>query len=89
MKDRYLKRYRDVNRFFSVCLNDFFLAQNQILTRLNDIIRNLPKITRSISEPFLHSQSSDDFMGEAICPSPKTPINSGYSAFPFYITANI
>ena len=67
----------------------------QILTRVDQLARSIPKIERSTSEPFLrYQQSADDFLGAGIgiCPSPKTPINSTsqFSGFPFgYVTGNI
>lgn len=51
----------------------------QILVSLEGLVRNLPKIHRSASEPNLHrtSPSSDDFL--YACNSPKTPLNFGPS----------
>ncbi|XP_074644385.1 serine/threonine-protein kinase A-Raf-like [Tubulanus polymorphus] len=58
----------------------------QILASLENLLRSLPKIHRSASEPTLnrtHPQS-DDFDLNYICASPKTPINSQFGAFPFF-----
>lgn len=57
----------------------------QILASLEGLIRTLPKIHRSTSEPFLNRTplQSDDFVYQ--CASPRTPIHHGaYGAFPFY-----
>ncbi|XP_015788884.1 raf homolog serine/threonine-protein kinase Raf [Tetranychus urticae] len=57
----------------------------QILASLESLSRSLPKIHRSTSEPTLNRThiQSEDFWGP-VCASPKTPINSQYTAFPFY-----
>lgn len=60
----------------------------QIHATLELLARSLPKIHRSYSEPSLtktHLQS-DDFL--YTCPSPKTPINSQFTAFPFFSTTS-
>lgn len=59
----------------------------QILANLESLVRSLPKIHRSASEPTLTRThlNSDDMI--YLCASPKTPINSG--AFPFSMTGNI
>ncbi|XP_071961407.1 serine/threonine-protein kinase B-raf-like isoform X5 [Antedon mediterranea] len=60
----------------------------QILASLESLARSLPKIHRSASEPTINRArlASDDF---AYCPSPKTPIQSQFGAFPlFTITTN-
>lgn len=56
----------------------------QILASLEALIRSLPKITRSASEPNLNRNQlpSDDFL--YACASPKTPVNFQFGAFPFY-----
>ncbi|XP_046407232.1 raf homolog serine/threonine-protein kinase Raf isoform X2 [Ischnura elegans] len=56
----------------------------QILASLEGLLRSLPKIHRSASEPTLNRTQlqSDDFL--YMCASPKTPINSQFGAFPFY-----
>lgn len=56
----------------------------QILASLEGLIRTLPKIHRSTSEPFLNRTplQSDDFVYQ--CASPRTPIHHQYGAFPFY-----
>lgn len=56
----------------------------QILASLEGLIRTLPKIHRSTSEPSLNRTTiqSDDFVYQ--CASPKTPIHAQYGAFPFY-----
>lgn len=64
----------------------------QILASLEGLIRNLPKIHRSASEPNVNRTQlqSDDFM--YTCASPKTPVNFGPSNnFLFYpaCTGNI
>lgn len=65
----------------------------QILASLEGLLRNLPKIHRSASEPNVPSRSqlhSDDFV--YACASPKTPVNFGPSNnFMFYptVTGNI
>ncbi|KAJ1520971.1 hypothetical protein ONE63_004045 [Megalurothrips usitatus] len=53
----------------------------QILASLEGLIRTLPKIHRSTSEPFLNRAplQSDDFMYQ--CSSPKTPVHAQYGAF--------
>ncbi|KAF7998042.1 hypothetical protein HCN44_009440 [Aphidius gifuensis] len=58
----------------------------QILASLEGLIRGLPKITRSASEPNLNRTQlqSDDFL--YACASPKTPVNFQFGAFPFYPT---
>lgn len=58
----------------------------QILASLESLVRSLPKIHRSASEPILNRThlQSDDFM--YMCASPKTPINSQFGAFPFFST---
>ncbi|KAF2358901.1 Protein kinase domain [Trinorchestia longiramus] len=49
----------------------------QILANLESIVRSLPKLHRSASEPILTRShlNADDFM--YMCASPKTPLNSG------------
>jgi B-Raf proto-oncogene serine/threonine-protein kinase len=56
----------------------------QILVSLESLLRGLPKITRSTSEPNLNRTQlqSDDFL--YTCSSPKTPVNFQFGAFPFY-----
>ncbi|KAK2576737.1 hypothetical protein KPH14_005389 [Odynerus spinipes] len=58
----------------------------QILVSLEGLLRGLPKITRSASEPNLNRTQlqSDDFL--YTCASPKTPVNFQFGAFPFYPT---
>ncbi|XP_015601956.1 raf homolog serine/threonine-protein kinase Raf [Cephus cinctus] len=58
----------------------------QILASLEGLLRGLPKITRSASEPNLNRTQlqSDDFL--YACASPKTPVNFQFGAFPFYPT---
>lgn len=58
----------------------------QILASLEALIRGLPKITRSASEPNLNRTQlqSDDFL--YACASPKTPVNFQFGGFPFYPT---
>ncbi|XP_026468381.1 raf homolog serine/threonine-protein kinase Raf isoform X3 [Ctenocephalides felis] len=58
----------------------------QILTSLENLIRSLPKIHRSTSEPNLNRTHlhSDDFV--YTCTSPKTPVNFHFGQFPFYNT---
>ena len=58
----------------------------QILASLESLLRSLPKITRSTSEPNLNRTQlqSDDFL--YTCASPKTPVNFQFGAFPFYPT---
>lgn len=60
----------------------------QILASLESLVRSLPKIHRSASEPTLNRThlQSEDFM--YMCASPKTPINSQYGAFPFFSAAS-
>ncbi|RWS25629.1 serine/threonine-protein kinase A-Raf-like protein [Leptotrombidium deliense] len=57
----------------------------QILASLESLSRSLPKIHRSTSEPTLNRTHlhSEDFWAP-VCASPKTPINSQFTAFPFY-----
>ncbi|EEB17557.1 cAMP-dependent protein kinase catalytic subunit, putative [Pediculus humanus corporis] len=59
----------------------------QILASLESLVRSLPKIHRSASEPTLNRTrlQSDEFL--YMCASPKTPINSQFGAFPFYTPA--
>ncbi|KAL0274888.1 UNVERIFIED_CONTAM: hypothetical protein PYX00_002918 [Menopon gallinae] len=61
----------------------------QILASLESLLRSLPKIHRSASEPMLNRTrlQSDDFL--YTCPSPKTPINSQFGAYPFYTPGNM
>ncbi|XP_066588347.1 raf homolog serine/threonine-protein kinase Raf isoform X2 [Prorops nasuta] len=62
----------------------------QILASLEGLIRGLPKITRSASEPNLNRTQlqSDDF--QYTCDSPKTPVNFQFhGAFYFYPTGGI
>lgn len=70
----------------------------QILSSLEGMLRSLPKITRSASEPSLsraHLQGSDDFFIYQ-CASPKTPNNfqfgtsssSGGSNFPAFYSSS-
>ncbi|XP_043475338.1 raf homolog serine/threonine-protein kinase Raf [Leptopilina heterotoma] len=56
----------------------------QILASLEALLRGLPKITRSTSEPNLNRTQlqSDDFL--YTCASPKTPVNFQFGGFPFY-----
>ncbi|KOC66021.1 RAF proto-oncogene serine/threonine-protein kinase [Habropoda laboriosa] len=56
----------------------------QILASLEGLLRGLPKITRSASEPNLNRTQlqSDDFV--YTCASPKTPVNFQFGAFFFY-----
>ncbi|KAJ8681446.1 hypothetical protein QAD02_017233 [Eretmocerus hayati] len=56
----------------------------QILTSLESLLRSLPKITRSTSEPNLNRTQlqGDDFL--YTCASPKTPVNFHFGGFPFY-----
>ncbi|XP_072745077.1 raf homolog serine/threonine-protein kinase Raf [Anoplolepis gracilipes] len=56
----------------------------QILVSLESLLRGLPKITRSASEPNLNRTQlqSDDFL--YTCASPKTPVHFQFGAFPFY-----
>ncbi|XP_001605107.1 raf homolog serine/threonine-protein kinase Raf [Nasonia vitripennis] len=56
----------------------------QILASLESLLRGLPKITRSTSEPNLNRTQlqSDDFL--YTCASPKTPVNFQFGSFPFY-----
>lgn len=56
----------------------------QILASLESLSRALPKIQRSTSEPTLNRTQlqSEDFLLYP-CPSPKTPINAQFGAFPF------
>ncbi|CAK9810310.1 Raf homolog serine/threonine-protein kinase Raf [Anthophora plagiata] len=58
----------------------------QILASLEGLLRGLPKITRSASEPNLNRTQlqSDDFV--YTCASPKTPVNFQFGAFFFYPT---
>ncbi len=60
----------------------------QILASLENLIRSLPKIHRSASEPTLNRTNlgSDDCDYLYACASPKTPINSQFGAFPFFST---
>ncbi|XP_022203364.2 raf homolog serine/threonine-protein kinase Raf-like, partial [Nilaparvata lugens] len=55
----------------------------QILASLESLSRALPKIQRSTSEPTLNRTQlqSEDFLLYP-CPSPKTPVNAQYGAFP-------
>ncbi|XP_014204432.1 raf homolog serine/threonine-protein kinase phl [Copidosoma floridanum] len=57
---------------------------HQILVSLENLLRTVPKITRSTSEPNLNRThlQSDDFL--FTCASPKTPVNFQFGAFPFY-----
>ncbi|CAL4124136.1 unnamed protein product, partial [Meganyctiphanes norvegica] len=59
----------------------------QILANLESLVRSLPKIHRSASEPILTRThlNTDDMI--YLCASPKTPINSG--AFLFSTAGNI
>ena len=64
------------------------LRMSQILASLENLMRTLPKIHRSASEPtlnrtYLQSEECDYFYA---CASPKTPINSQFGAFPFFTT---
>ncbi|KAK2167868.1 hypothetical protein LSH36_23g09012 [Paralvinella palmiformis] len=59
----------------------------QILASLENLIRSLPKVHRSISLPILNRSylQSDECDYIYACASPKTPINSQYGvAFPFF-----
>lgn len=67
----------------------FSTSPIQILMRIEHIGRSVPKIERSVSEPFLHVQTTEDFIGGAICPSPKTPINAPYTGYQFQFDGNI
>lgn len=55
-----------------------------ILASLETLLRGLPKINRSTSEPNLGRTQlhSEDFM--YTCTSPKTPVNFQFGAFQFY-----
>ncbi|RWS16960.1 serine/threonine-protein kinase A-Raf-like isoform X1 [Dinothrombium tinctorium] len=57
----------------------------QILASLESLSRSLPKVHRSTSEPTLNRTHlhSEDFWAP-VCASPKTPINSQFTAFPFF-----
>lgn len=59
----------------------------QILASLESMLRAMPKITRSASEPSLNRQlhASDDYLSYS-CASPKTPVNFQYTdnSFAFY-----
>ncbi|CAH1265863.1 BRAF [Branchiostoma lanceolatum] len=59
----------------------------QILASLDSLVRSLPKITRSASEPSLNRAgfNSDDFIYS--CASPKTPIQGQFAAFHFFSAA--
>lgn len=61
----------------------------QILASLEGLLRGLPKITRSASEPNLNRTQlqSDDFL--YTCASPKTPVNFQFGAFLFPSGGNI
>ncbi|XP_019633461.1 PREDICTED: serine/threonine-protein kinase B-raf-like [Branchiostoma belcheri] len=60
----------------------------QILASLDSLVRSLPKITRSASEPSLNRAgfNSDDFIYS--CASPKTPIQGQFAAFHFFSAAS-
>ena len=65
----------------------FILIFFQILASLENLIRSLPKVHRSISLPILNRSylQSDECDYIYSCASPKTPINSQYGvAFPFF-----
>lgn len=68
-----------LKRLFAECVQ-FERAQRplfrQILAALEAMLRALPKITRSASEPLLSRplHASDDYLGYS-CASPKTPVN--------------
>ncbi|XP_037932532.1 raf homolog serine/threonine-protein kinase Raf-like [Teleopsis dalmanni] len=51
-----------------------------LLNMLENMLRTLPKIHRSASEPNLPQLQNDDF--RYLCPSPKTPVN--FNNFQFY-----
>ncbi|XP_041973638.1 raf homolog serine/threonine-protein kinase Raf [Aricia agestis] len=65
-----------LKRLFEDCIQ-FVREQRplfrQILAALEAMLRALPKITRSASEPGLRRHASDDLL--AYCASPKTPVN--------------
>lgn len=58
----------------------------QILASLEGLLRSLPKIHRSASEPTLNRTNlqSEDCDYLYTCASPKTPINCQFGAFPFF-----
>lgn len=63
-----------------------------LLNMLENILRTLPKIHRSASEPNLtqsqlHADLADDFL--VMCSSPKTPVNFHYNFHYNGITGNI
>ncbi|XP_050663615.1 raf homolog serine/threonine-protein kinase Raf isoform X2 [Leptidea sinapis] len=70
---------QSLRRLFEECIN-FEREQRpqfrQILASLEAMLRALPKITHSASEPCLHRQlhASHDYLAYA-CASPKTPVN--------------
>ncbi|XP_071815988.1 serine/threonine-protein kinase A-Raf-like isoform X2 [Apostichopus japonicus] len=55
----------------------------QILAALEGLAKSLPKIHKSSSEPSMNRArfNSEEFM---YCPSPRTPIQSQFGAFPFF-----
>ena len=63
----------------------------QILASLEALMRSLPKIHRSHSEPtlnrtYLQSDECGDY-SMYVCQSPKTPINTQLGNFPFFTSA--
>ncbi|KAI0238100.1 Serine/threonine-protein kinase B-raf [Lamellibrachia satsuma] len=62
----------------------------QNLAALENLVRSLPKVHRSASEPTLNRTylQSDECDYTYVCVSPKTPITSNFGAFPFFPMAN-
>jgi B-Raf proto-oncogene serine/threonine-protein kinase len=58
----------------------------QILATSESLSRSFRKVHRSLSEPTLNRThlNADDFAADVHPNSPKTPINSQFSAFPFF-----
>ncbi|XP_053651012.1 raf homolog serine/threonine-protein kinase Raf isoform X1 [Cherax quadricarinatus] len=81
---------KPIRRLFDDCIKynrDDRPLFPQILANIESLVRSLPKIHRSASEPTLTRThlNTDDMM--YLCASPKTPINSG--AFLFSTAGNI
>ena len=65
----------------------------QILSSLEQLMNNLPRLIRSISEPTLHrnylQHAHDEYDYLYACQSPRTPININgqLGAFPFFTSS--
>jgi len=76
------------NKLARIGTIQMFPLQN--LASLENLVRSLPKVHRSASEPTLNRTylQSDECDYTYVCVSPKTPISSNFGAFPFFPMAN-